>query len=55
MKVVWNIYDSEFMVVKWSLYVKTSSKVHLKTSKSHYLLQKFMLNIYMVYNIGISV
>ena len=55
MKVVWNIYDSEFMVVKWSLYVKTSSKVHLKTSKSHYLLQKFMLNIYIEYNIGISV
>ena len=45
MKVVWNTCDKEFGGEMKSFYKKTTSKVHLKTYKSHFLLEKFMQNI----------
>ena len=43
MKVVWNTCDKELGgEIKLNLPMKTTSKVHLKTCKSHFLLEKFM-------------
>ena len=40
MKIVWNTCHKELGEMKYS--IKTTSKVHLKTSKSHSFLVNFM-------------
>ena len=43
MKVAWNTCDKELGgEMKLNLSMKANSKVHLKTCKSHFLLEKFM-------------